>query len=131
MTGAQLGFAQEALKTLKTCKTTNWNPYLEIHPQYCASPTPVLHNAGVGYLEIRGLKGGLLLCFSACGSFECKCCPGGRFRGPNSLCWCHFPSKIHRIKNFKGGGVSGFGGGGGVLRSMGGHFFRFMCFFGN
>ena len=36
--------------------------------------------------------------------------PGGRFGGPNSLCWCHFPSKIQCIKNLKGG-VSGFGGG--------------------
>ena len=41
-----------------------------------------------------------------------------------------FPSKMQRVKSFKGvGGVSGFGGGG--LRSnLGGHFFVFTCFFG-
>ena len=55
--------------------------------------------------------------------------PGGRFRGPNSLCWCHISHQNTENKEFQKGGVSGFRGGG--LRSnFGGHFFMSMRLFG-
>ena len=43
-----------------------------------------------------------------------------------------FPSKIRRIKNFRGGGFSGLAGqgGGGLRFNFGGHFVLSMCFFG-
>ena len=55
--------------------------------------------------------------------------PGGRFRGPNSLCSCHFSQQNTVHKEFQGGGSQGLGGGG-VRSNFGGHLFMFMCFFG-
>ena len=52
------------------------------------------------------------------------------FRGPNSLCWSHCSQKNRAHKEFKGGGVSRFGGGGVLRSNFGCHFFMFMCFFG-
>ena len=39
-----------------------------------------------------------------------------------------FPSKVLRIKNFKGGGLRVWGGG--LWSNLGGRFFMFMYFFG-
>ena len=56
--------------------------------------------------------------------------PEGRFRGPNSLCWCHFSQQNTVHKEFKGGGGSQGLRGGGLRSNFGGHFFMFMCFLG-
>ena len=36
--------------------------------------------------------------------------PGGRFRGPHSLCWCHSSTENTAHKEILGGGSQGGGG---------------------
>ena len=55
---------------------------------------------------------------------------GGRFRGPNSLCWCHFSQQNTAHKEFKGGVSQGLRGWGCLRSNFGGHYFMFMSFSG-